>query len=203
MNETKPTSFIPKKYKYKSNRGTKYFLLTSFVVFAVVAVGSAGLFFYNLRLTEEIREKEESLKTEQARFRAEKIREIHDFDTKIRLVQEMLNTRVSLASLFGFLEENTLQGITYTEFDYKPGALLVEGTANSLASVVLQERLFRENPLIIEPQFIEFERESNGNFAFIMIAGIDSSQILFRDRSDLTPPTFEFLEEEQGGDEEL
>lgn len=178
-------------------------MLTSFVVFAVVAVGSAGLFFYNLRLTEEIREKEESLKTEQARFRAEKIREIHDFDTKIRLVQEMLNTRVSLASLFGFLEENTLQGITYTEFDYKPGALLVEGTANSLASVVLQERLFRENPLIIEPQFIEFERESNGNFAFIMIAGIDSSQILFRDRSDLTPPTFEFLEEEQGGDEEL
>ncbi len=180
-------------------------MLIAFLIFVIVAAGSAGLFFYNLRLTEEIREKEEKLKTEQAKFQTEKIREIHDFDTKIRLVQEMLNTRVSLTSFFDFLEENTLRGVTYTEFDYKPGVLLVEGTADSLASVVLQERLFRENPLIIEPHFIKFEREGTENFAFILFAGIDSSQILFRDRSDLVPPTHGLLEEEaeQEDDEEL
>ncbi len=180
-------------------------MLTAFVLFAVVSVGSAGLFIYNLRLTEEIREKEERLKTEQAKFQTEQVREIHDFDTKIRLVQEMLNTRVSLASFFGFLEENTLQSVTYTEFDYKPGVLFVEGTADSLASVVLQERLFRDNPLIIDPHFIEFEREGDGNFAFTLFAGVDSSQILFRDRSDLIHSTFDLLEEEtdQENDEAL
>lgn len=127
MVETTPKiSFIPKaslvheESFFDRSRSRSAMGILAVLVFSVVAVGYAGLFFYNRSLEKQLVSKLGEVQKVQSIFTgAKEVKSASDFSFRAEIVRQLLDAHVAVSPILKFLSENTVGSIMYDKFSFK------------------------------------------------------------------------------------
>lgn len=199
------TSFIPKQpvaaaAPRKASRGASglVFLLALIIFLASVAL-AAGVFLYREYLEQSIASKSEQLERAREAFEPALIQELTRLDSRLSTANALLRSHISVTAIFDLLEENTLEGVRFTDFRYSVGSgdsitLSMNGQATSYGAVALQSDAFGRTRFLRDPIFSDVNLDQEGLVSFKFNTFIDSSLINFErtlaGRSgEATPPS--------------
>jgi hypothetical protein len=187
MDQKLQSSFIPKKTGGIGGTGsnTSLFSLIATLIFIITVLSSLGIFGYNYFLKTKIGKMDAELAAERKNIQSSLIDELARTDRRIKNSKTILNSHVSVSSVFDALQALTVRTIRFTSFKFKntkDGSLSVEleGVGRSFNSLTLQSDVFREEKAFINPTFSDLELDENGNVVFSAKMGIDPSFILYK-----------------------
>lgn len=188
------TSFIPRKSleestapKKKSGRGgigMGIGSLASLIIFLTALGGSAGLFLYKQYLETSIDEKRQTLQRAREAFQPALIRELTRLDTRIQAVKSVIDNHVTPSSIFGLLEQVTLENVRYTSLSYSRDesgdvTISMEGQAKNFSAVALQSDAYGEEGFILEPIVSDLDLDDSGNVKFKIRTTLDPRLVAF------------------------
>lgn len=188
---TQQQSFIPHEAatieRRVSTRGSaELFSLVALVLFVASAALAAGVFLYSEYLQTSATSKIDQLRRAEAAFEPSLIRELTRLDDRMRAAGEILNKHIAPTTLFGMLEQTTIETVAFSSLDFGVAdaqSMVVEmaGVAASVNSVALQADLFSKGGMITSPIFSDISRQADGvHFSLsaqINPAAINYSQI--------------------------
>lgn len=185
------TSFMPKKPvapqtgRVPRGGSVGLFFLLTLIVFLAAVVVSAGLFLYQLYLTNSIERKSDELERARASFDPALIQELTRLDTRIETAGSLLDNHIALTRLFAFLEENTLESVQFQNFRYttlsdEGVTIAMSGKAKSFGAVALQSDVFGNSSFIRDPIFSNLNVDVFGDVTFNMTAFVNPSMLSYR-----------------------
>ncbi len=141
MPNNQGSSFIPKapiKTKAKPKGVRKVYIMTyvSFVFFVGVMVASAGVWFFQLHVKTSMQNTQQQLSEERGRFPDEDYERIRELDTRMRATSQLFNRNISLVPFFVALENNVVDKLLFTDFEYERS---VGGGMKITASAVTED----------------------------------------------------------------
>ncbi len=189
------TSFIPKQeVSLSSGRGESNFRFSVFsiiaaVVFGISAVLAIWVFIYQKTLVGDINKMNAELVAARASFEPTFIEQLVTIDSRIESAKTLLNTHSVITPIFAILENETLQGVRFTGFNYsidskgQPSIQLTAETAG-FPSVALQSDVFNAESKIKNPAFTGISADDKGLVRFNFQSGLDSSAFLYKNIFD-------------------
>lgn len=181
-------SFIPQKtiepFFYK-RRGLGIFAVFFFLIFLVSLLLYGGMFVYKNNLKKEVNNLAASLERAKAAFEISLINELNQLANKINVTKKLLETHITPAPLFDFLEKNTLKDIRFKSFKYSvdnSGNLIVllEGVAKDYSSLALQGDVFEKEENIKEVSFSGLSLSDQGLVNFNVKLSLAPSFITYQ-----------------------
>lgn len=187
MEQDFQTSFIPKKpvieERSTDSRPIGFLTVVAIFIFFAVALGSGGLYFYKVVLTNKITKMESDLHLAQNRFEPSKILQLQTLDKRLRASNEILSRHLAISPVFETLEALTMKTVRYTKFTYSLGsekndklvAVKMSGQAIGYRSIALQSDIFTKNKYLIDPVFSNLSLDNSGNVLFDLDFSVDPS----------------------------
>lgn len=173
------------KYEFLSKNQTpsqiykpaKMGLLTWIMIFIllITLVAFGGIFYYQKRLNEQINVLSESVKNEKKKLEAGSINEMIDFSQRIKIGKEILLNHVITSTVFNFLEENTLNRVSFSNFKFSGKLVVMEGSTEDFTTLAKQIEVLRANSFIKTAEFSNFSLSSDGSVSFNVSLSFDDS----------------------------
>ncbi len=184
------SSFIPKKTlstrptASKRVKPTNLISAIALIIFLGAILISVGLFLYIEYLNISLTNKEEQLERARGAFEPALIKELTRLNDRIEASEQILSKHTAPSILFEFLENNTLESISFsnlllTPVDDSRFSLLMNGEARSFSAVALQSDVFGKSDIINDPVFSNLDLDSFGNVRFNLSALVDSDFISY------------------------
>ncbi len=163
-----PSSFIPKSptrgtVKPRGVRKIYVFTYLSLVLFFGTLIASAGTFFFDVTVKQNLATQKERLANERNAFDAKDLSRLRDLENRIENAKTILATHVSVAEIFDALELSTistvqLTGIEYERSDFGGIAMKISALTASLNDARFQQSVFASNEVlrsagVIEPKY--------------------------------------------------
>ncbi len=153
-------SFIPKRgttTNRNKKRGGRIYLLTifSYVLIIAALIASAGVFFYERHVNEQLQAEISTMNNEINSFKQADLEKVQEFDQRLRRAQKRLEHNVSLTSIFGALEDATintvqLSSLELTRNDDERIVLEADVETNNFDSSIFQRSIFEKSDIISE-----------------------------------------------------
>ncbi len=152
------SSFVPREVssaipaQIKKKHTVQIFSFVGTVLLVCAVLSAIGVYFYKGVLDDELNKVRATLSEISNADDQQKIDEIHLYDKKLSLAQNLLDNHLAPSRIFQELESLTKQTVQFEslEFTYDPGfeaALTVVGATKEFSSVFLQKKEFAdENP---------------------------------------------------------
>ncbi|MBX4198977.1 hypothetical protein KW800_01725 [Candidatus Parcubacteria bacterium] len=154
------------------------------LVFVISVVLSVGVFGYEKYLDSRINAMNGDLAAARATLKPEVITDISRLDQRLVATQVLLNKHIVLSPLFDYLENATLKGVRFTEFQYlttEQGLTLnMRGEAKGYAAVSLQAQVFNKSPYMKQPIFSDLDLDDKGNVTFSFKVKLDPSIVSYK-----------------------
>lgn len=181
------TSFIPKK-SLDETSGVKVktpisiFSLVAIILIALSVFLSAAVFAYEFIAKKQVASKKEELRQIEAGFDYGAVDEIVRVDSKLKSVENLLNSHIAVSNLFDFFEENTLQRLRFSDFTFSYFSrdrvvITMKGQAKSFEVVAKQSEAFSRAASAGEnlrnPIFSDLNLDDSGNVAFSFLASVN------------------------------
>ncbi len=163
-----PSSFIPKSptksaVRPRGVRKIYVFTYLSLVLFFGTLIASAGTFFFEFSLKNQLDTQKQELANEQNAFNARDLERLRELENRIENAKRLMDTHVSVADIFNALETSTvatvqLTGVNYERSQFGDINLTVSALTESLNDARFQRDIFASNEVlrqagIFEPQF--------------------------------------------------
>lgn len=187
------TSFIPQKPMQSSQgtpasgrkEGVNFFMLIAVILFLVASLLAAGAFAYKLTLKGSLESQLRTLEKAKNAFEPTFISEATRLNSRIINANRLLNNHLSPSSIFGLLEDFTLQTVSFSKFEFQDGddgtiKIIASGEGDSFRSIVLQSDKFGETGSMRDVLFSDLEPNNFGNVNFTFEASIDPQLVLYR-----------------------
>ncbi|MDE2213047.1 MAG: hypothetical protein KGJ34_00730 [Patescibacteria group bacterium] len=190
MDPQAQASFIPKKPLVASamrpapHAGLLWFI--SILIFFASLIAAGGAFAYEQYLAGAIQSESTSLQEAQAAYDPTVIGDIIRLDSRINAAETLLANHLAPSSIFTFLENNTLQNVSFTGFEYDinpdgSATLTLSGEALDFSSVALQSDTFGQSQALKDVLFSDINVDpGTGHIVFKVSATVDPSLILYR-----------------------
>lgn len=191
------TSFIPRKTidaaanfqtgaAMPKRVGRTIFSLIATLIFLLAIAGGGLVYVWQIKIKKDIAGQIETMKRARDSFDERFIQEASRLNARIELAKGMLANHVSPSSVYGLLEEYTLQTVAFTGFAFKDnqdGTIAVSGSGEAARyeSIVLQSDAFGKSGYLRNVIFTDLRPDANNervNFTFQ--ATLDPKLILYR-----------------------
>ncbi len=181
-------SFIPKKSLdvSASSSGSPFglFFLLALLIFIASIAAAAGAFLYQQYLTKAIADKSHSLSLAEGAYDPGVIKDLLRIDDRLTQSKKLLTNHTAISGVFAFLSTQTLEHVSFNKFDYsiddaKTAKILLQGTADSFATVALQSDQFGGNKLLKNVVFADITIDQTGKVGFTVSANLDPSLISY------------------------
>lgn len=212
MSWSAQTSFIPKQALEQptsraSHSSVGLLFVLAFVVFLVSGIVFGGALLYRSILTaeinapcdsavDEIAENETAVTSHcglTATVEREKknidlltIQTLQRLDKKLAIAGDLLQKHNSLLVLFRLLEKNTLPSIAYTNFNYAPPNLSLDGVATSYEDIAVQTQIWndvKKYNLIRSFIFSDLDKIDEDQVRFKLTLAVDPTLVLAQNQS--------------------
>jgi len=155
------------------------------IAFLISLTATLGVFLYKQYLNQSLNNKAETLEEARAAFEPALIRELTRLDTRLKTSQLLLDQHIALSRLFEFLENNTVQDVQYTSFDFSRltdglSSVTLTGRARSFNAVALQSDIFGKSRFILNPIFSALNTDDENNIRFSVSAEVSSELLSYR-----------------------
>ncbi len=192
------TSFIPRKaldtsVNFQSNSsvshrkvGKTIFSLIATLVLLGTMIGYGLTFVWQIKLKKDIANQVVAMQAVRDNFDEKFVQDASRLNTRIEEAGSILQNHVSPSSLYGLLEDYTLQTISFSRFSFKDnqdGTLDITGSgvAARYESIVLQSDAFGQSGYLRNVIFTDLRPDQNGsNVNFSFEATLDPKLILYR-----------------------
>lgn len=192
------TSFIPRKtidaavnfqtgLKVPTHKvGRTIFSLFATLVFIASLVALGLVYTWHLKLEKDIIQQVEQMREARKNFDEKFIQNASRLDTRIVEAGKILQNHMSPSSLYGLLEEYTLQTIAFSNFSFKDnldGTIGVsgQGEAKRYESIVLQSDAFGKSGYLRNVIFTNLRPDQNNeSVGFSFEATLDPKLVFYR-----------------------
>lgn len=155
MDVTPSGSFIPKrnsqpKPSVRSNKRIYLFSYLSYIVFFGTLLSVIGIYLLNQQAERKLEDSIVAVEQARTSFNQEQISAIVDFEERLNVAQELINTQLSVSELLGLLEGVVLRSVQLNTFSYTKndagGPLMsVSAVADDFDSVLFQRMTLAED----------------------------------------------------------
>ena len=119
------------------------------LVFLASAAGYLGLYFYNNVLENQISARLARIQQIEGVFSgSQQVEKANNFRFRANIVQQLLNTHISVTPILKFLSENTVSSIMYTQFTFTRSGdaaiVKLNGEAPTYAALAYQREVFKQ-----------------------------------------------------------
>ncbi len=185
--DTKPqSSFIPKKPSEAGalSRSGGLFPFLANMLFVVALLASVAVFAYDKYLSAQIGKMDEDLSAARTAIQPELINQLVRSDKRIISATGLVESHVTISSLFELLQSITLQNLQFTSFSFGSGeggslSVTMKGEARTYATVALQAKIFNDNENFINPQFSNLDLNDKGDVVFAFKSQINPKIISY------------------------
>ncbi len=185
--DTKPqSSFIPKKPSESGalSRSGGLFPFLADMLFVVALLASVAVFAYDKYLSSEIAKMDVDLSAARTAIQPELINQLVRSDKRIISANTLVDSHVTISSLFELLQSITLQNLQFTSFSFGSGeggslSITMKGEARTYATVALQAKIFNDNENFINPQFSNLDLNDKGDVVFAFKSQINPKIISY------------------------
>lgn len=229
MPQKVPTSFVPKQPVRTVKRPQARGPLSIFAVAALVLIVAAGIlaglvFGYEFYLKNQKEQKAQELEVFRESVEPQVVEELARLSQRLVIAQELISAHVAPSAIFSMLERDTVQGVSFSDFESKIGPsgdveLSMSGTAGDFNKLAYQAVVFRDNPYLRNQIFADISVGDGDGITFTFSGIVSSSlvratggnvnvepnetlQNLF-EGSEETEEDFTTITEEVEGDEEV
>ncbi len=160
-----PSSFIPKSptkstARPRGVRKIYVFTYLSLVLFFGTLIASAGTFFFEFSLKNQLASQKQELANEQNAFNARDLERLRDLNNRIENAKRLLSTHVSVADIFTALETSTvatvqLTGVEYERTEFGGIRLSLSALTKSLNDARFQRDIFASNEILRKAGVVE------------------------------------------------
>jgi len=159
------TSFIPKasldnvvddngkiqRSSGSASGGSSFFILISFFLFVCSIVSAGIIFSLNQLAISQKKSANDSLVKSQQSINKETIEEIKSLNSRLGVIQSLLNRHVAVSLIFNELSKNTITQVSFSSFDLKRKAdntfsLSLKAQGVGYESIVAQDAQFSSAP---------------------------------------------------------
>lgn len=178
-------SFIPKApLTAPRRRGAGLFMLGALFLFAFSIAAAGAAFGYERYLKAAIAGKDETLKRAEGAFDSGVIRDLVRLDARLTQGRELLRRHVAPSSIFTLLEQETLERVQFTSFDYALGAdgtaeLGLNGIAADFSTLALQSDRLGAHKALHDVIFSAITVGEGGRVTFTVKAGVDPNLLRY------------------------
>ncbi|MDZ4226860.1 MAG: hypothetical protein U1D26_00085 [Patescibacteria group bacterium] len=172
MESTNPGTFIPRDTVAPVSRarrsGLDDLLLVGAIVLVVASAALAvGVLLYGQLLQTQQNSKLAELKRAEEAFQPSLIQQLTRLDDRMHAADAILRVHIAPTVFFSALGASTLQTVSfqslnYEETDSQNVTVKMQGLAQSVNSIALQDDLFSRNGVITNPIFSNISRQPNG-----------------------------------------
>jgi hypothetical protein len=169
----KQESFIPKKSFTASTPrfGAPGFALSlSFGILILSLAGMGISYFYNQAIQTRAEVLSNSLRKEEESFEPALINELVEKAGRIEIAKKLLGQHTTVIPIFTFLEESTLQSISFAKFNYSVEEGIPEvsmsGLARNYSALALQSEEFQKNKNIEDVSIANLFLDRDGGVKF-------------------------------------
>lgn len=131
-----PPTIIPRR-----DSGPFVVLLIIIVVLAGATCG--GLYLYQQRVIRELKDTEKALAQARSDFKIDEIKNAAILDSRIQGAAVILDGHVYGSQVFNFIQSHTLEGVTFSKFDYSNDIVHVTARASGYLLFAQQIRHYR------------------------------------------------------------
>lgn len=196
-----PKSFVPKqpvasvRRPRMSNRSSSIFSVAGGVIFAA-AVALGGLAFgYEFLLKQERDGKNQELALIKESVDRSVVEELARLSTRLTSAEDLLNKHLAPTALFSLLEQDTVQGVRFTDFQMQltetgDTELELSGAAQNFNTLAYQSQRLSQNPHLRNQIFGDItveETESGADFISFSFTATVSSDLLTARNSIVIP----------------
>jgi hypothetical protein len=188
MDPQAQSSFIPKKPLTGTPRSGRnafgLIYLIAVFIFVISLLAAGGAFAYVSYLQSSLVAKQRSLELAKGAYEPASIEDLIRLDRRINNAKSLLSRHIAPTAIFGLLEEDTLQKVQFTNFNYitddQNGATIeLDGIADSFATVALQSDEFGASKALNEVVFSNIEVQANGRITFSVRASVNPDIMLY------------------------
>ncbi len=187
------TSFIPKSpitsssssaYAVESSASFSIIGTLSTLLFVIALLVSGGLFGYEKYMDAEIKKVQLSLSDARTAFQSEDNQKIILVSDQLKSIKDLLNKHTTVSPIFGLLEKQTLPTVRLTSFTFAQDSMgevmiLIEGEAQSYASLAQQTKVFGEAGYLKKLEVTDISLSEAGTVRTKMKAYIDADILLY------------------------
>lgn len=198
------TSFIPRKNlddttgfqttaAMPKRVGRTIFSLVSALILIASIAGGGLMYVWQIKINKDIAGQIETMKKARESFDEKFVQEASRLNGRIESAKGMLTNHVGPSSLYGLLEEYTLQTVAFSQFSFKDnqdGSIAVSGSGEAARyeSIVLQSDAFGKSGYLRNVIFTDLRPDTqNQQVNFTFQATLDPKLILYR--NSLEPNT--------------
>lgn len=139
------------------------FTYLSLVLFFGTLIASAGTFFFDITVKNQLVAQKQELANEQNAFNARDLERLRELENRIENSKQLLDTHVSVADVFSALEASTvatvqLTGVTYDRTEFGGITLAVGALTDSFNDARFQRDIYASNEIlrnagVISPEY--------------------------------------------------
>jgi hypothetical protein len=198
MDNNIQTSFIPKKPIVEdskiSSSSVSLFLVVAIIIFLVSLSLMAWVTFTKTNLINQIKENKAIIEKNKGEFEAGTIESILRLDSRIKVVQSLIDNHVVVSPIFNFLEQRTLKSIRFKNFKFYNSGKAADGSdivkvemsgqAKDFKTIALQANEFGKieyRDSIKEPVFSDLNLTADASVSFSFSAYVIPKFISYRD----------------------
>lgn len=192
------TSFIPRKtideaanfqtgsQVVRRRVGRTIFSVISTIIFISSLAGAGVVYTWQIKLKKDIANQVQIMQEARKNFDERFVQEASRLNLRIESANNMVTNHVSPSSLYGLLEEYTLQTVAFSSFSFKDnqdGTIGVNGSgeAKRYESIVLQSDAFGKSGYLRNVIFTDLRPSANNeSVGFSFEATLDPRLILYR-----------------------
>lgn len=179
---TIPTSFVPKQPVATSARrqqsGTNIFLIIAGVIAGISILAGAGVFGYEMYLTNARDQKSQELTRAQQAVDINVVEGFIRLKNRLNTVEVLLDQHIELSEFFDTLESRTLEtvrfsGLTVSVNEDRSAEIQMEGVARSFNALAAQSSSIAAEKRIKRAIFADISVNENGTVGFTLTASVD------------------------------
>jgi hypothetical protein len=153
------------------------------VVVVVTIATSAGVFFYQKLIENQISQAEKNIVAAKDAFQPDTIQQLLNVSNQLAFTQQLLNSHILTEKIFDTLAALTVKKISFTDFTYSDlggnPAISMDGESQSYNALAEQYDIFNGSGSILSPQFSNFNLATDGNISFKLTANINPDLISY------------------------
>ncbi len=213
MSPQGPSSFIPKSptknvVRPRGVRKIYVFTYLSLVLFFGTLIASAGTFFFDITVKNQLAAQKQELANEQNAFNARDLERLRELENRIENAKRLLGTHVSVADLFGALEHSTvatvqLTGASYERTEFGGITMAVNALTKSFNDARFQRDIYASNEVlrdagVLSPQYTSSmgqasigssKNQSTTGITFTLAGDFEVSDIAYKSAEAAAPET--------------
>lgn len=154
-------------------------------VFSIAVILAIVVFIYQRSLVRDINTMNAKLVSARTAFEQGFIDELIKLDRRISAASEVLSSHTVTTPIFSLLENDTIQGVSFSDFSYaldekKQPSISMKGQAVNFLAIASQSDVFSADKKIINPLFSGLNLDDKGTANFAFKSGLDSPSFLYK-----------------------